>query len=48
MGLGVTHLPMEDDEEPRRRSSPRPYSVIKQLFERLMTLDPARIRSRAV
>lgn len=38
-GLGMTHLPMEDDEEPRRRSSPRPYTVINQLFERLTILS---------
>jgi hypothetical protein len=36
IGLGMTH---EDDEEPRRRSSPRPYSVIDQLFERLAMLS---------
>ncbi|KIM76552.1 hypothetical protein PILCRDRAFT_12776 [Piloderma croceum F 1598] len=34
--LGVTH---EDDEEPRRWSSPWPYSVIDQIFERLATLS---------
>lgn len=39
MGLGMTHIPMEDDEEPRRRSSPRSYSVIDQLFERLTALS---------
>jgi hypothetical protein len=33
MGLGMTHIPMEGNEEPRRRSSPRSYSVIDQLFE---------------
>ncbi|KIM74055.1 hypothetical protein PILCRDRAFT_715237 [Piloderma croceum F 1598] len=32
----MTH---EDDEEPRRWSSPRPYSVIDQVFERLTTLS---------
>jgi hypothetical protein len=36
IGLGMTH---EDDEEPRRRSSPRPYSVIDQLFERFAMLS---------
>lgn len=35
MGLGMTHIPMEDDEEPRRRSSPRSYPVVDQLFERI-------------
>jgi hypothetical protein len=34
--LGMTH---EDDEEPRRWSSPWPYSVIDQVFERLMKLS---------
>ena len=48
MGLWMIHLPMEDDEEPRRRSSPRSYSVINQLFQRLTTLDLARIHSRAI
>jgi hypothetical protein len=32
----MTH---EDDEEPRRWSSPWPYSVIDQVFERLTTLS---------
>jgi hypothetical protein len=39
MGLWMIHLPMEDDEELRRRSSPRSYSVINQLFQRLTTLS---------
>jgi hypothetical protein len=36
--LRMTHLPLEDDEEPHRQSSP-PNSVIDQLFERLTTLS---------
>lgn len=36
IGLGMTY---EDDEEPRQRSSPRPHSVIDQLFERLTMLS---------
>jgi hypothetical protein len=39
MGLGMTHIPMEDDEEPRHRSSPRSYSVIDHLFEQLTALS---------
>ena len=34
--LGMTH---EDDEDPHRWSSPWPYSVIDQVFERLTTLS---------
>jgi hypothetical protein len=34
--LRMTH---EDDEEPRRWSSPWPYSVTDQVFERLATLS---------
>lgn len=38
MGLGMMHLPLEDDEDPRRVSSPLgSQSVIDQLFERLIT-----------
>jgi predicted Zn-dependent protease len=39
MGLGMPHLLMEDDEEPRRRSSLRSYSVIDQLFKQLTALS---------
>ena len=40
MGLGMTHLPLEDDEDPHRESSPsRLPSVIDQLFERLTILS---------
>jgi len=31
------HLPLEDDNKPRRQPSP-PNTVIDQLFERIMTL----------
>jgi hypothetical protein len=34
MGLGMTHL---SDDEDRRLNSPRPSSVIDELFERLTT-----------
>jgi len=39
-GLGMTmhHLPLEDDDEPRRQASP-PNSAIDQLFECLTTLS---------
>ena len=37
-GLGIAHLPLEDDEEPRQQSS-LPNSVIYQLFERLTTVS---------
>ena len=34
MGLGMMHLPLEDDEDPHRESSPlRSPSVIDQLFK---------------
>ena len=40
MGLGMTHLPLEDDEDPYRESNPsRSPSVIDQLFERLTILS---------
>ena len=40
MGLGMTHLPLEDDEDPHRESSPlRSPSVIDQLFEQLTILS---------
>jgi hypothetical protein len=40
IGLGMTQIPLEDDEEPRRQSSPPPtHSVIDQLFEHLSTLS---------
>src|ERR1700691_1309904 len=39
MGLGMTHISMEDDEEPRRRSSARSYFVIDNLFECLMAVS---------
>jgi len=40
MSLGMTHLPLEDDEDPRRGSSPlRSQTVIDQLFERLASLS---------
>jgi len=39
MGLGMSHIPLEDDDEPRRRSSPIPSAVLDQLFERLTTLS---------
>jgi hypothetical protein len=39
IGSGMTHLSMEDDEEPPRRSSPRSYSVVDQHFERLTALS---------
>ena len=31
LSQGMTHIPKEDDEELRRRSSPRSYSVIERL-----------------
>ena len=38
MGLGMTHIPLKDDEE-RISSLPLPRSVADQLFERLSTLS---------
>jgi hypothetical protein len=35
----MTHIPKEDDEEPRRRSSPRSYSIIDRLFEQLTAVE---------
>jgi len=37
-GMTAHHLPLEDDDEPRRQPSP-PNAVIDQLFERIMTLS---------
>ena len=37
MGLGMSHILLEDDDEPRRRSSPILSAVLDQLFERLTT-----------
>ena len=35
-GLGMTHISLEDDEEPRRQATPPPlHSAVDQLFERL-------------
>jgi hypothetical protein len=41
MGLRMTHV---NDEEPRRRSNPRPYYVVDQLLERL-TMLPSQLES---
>jgi hypothetical protein len=38
MALGMSHIPLEDDDEPRRQSSPIPSAVL-QLLERLTTLS---------
>jgi hypothetical protein len=38
MDMRMTHLPLEDDEESRRQSSP-PNSIIHQLFKQLMSFS---------
>jgi hypothetical protein len=39
MVLGMSHIPLEEDDELRRLLSPIPSSVLDQLFEQLTTLS---------